>query len=118
ARDLLLSLILRRAVPPGLEGCGIQIGFSRFGHKTFRNRPRAISVGTRAVTLCGPFRGRFRLAERTLAIPMPRPCGLLAAARLTWSARASHWPLRSRRSLAQYSRRFLISRSKPRSGGS
>jgi len=31
---------------------------------------------------------------------------------------ARHFPPRSLRSFAQYSRRFLISRSKPRSGGS
>ena len=50
---------------------------------------------------------------------------LLAAARLSRPWRASQdslrsfiKPLRSFRSFAQYSRRFRISRSKPRSGGS
>jgi hypothetical protein len=52
------------------------------------------------------------------ALLVPWPCGLLAAAWLAWSSRTSHPPLRSRRSFAQYSSRFLISRSKPRSGGS
>ncbi len=47
-----------------------------------------------------------------------RPGDLPAAARLPWSAAAFHEPPRSFRSFAQYSSRFLISRSNPRSGGS
>jgi hypothetical protein len=53
-----------------------------------------------------------------LAVAMPRAGDLLAAPGLPWSAPAAHQPPRSLRSLAQYSSRFLISRSKPRSGGS
>ena len=49
---------------------------------------------------------------------MPGAGGLLAATGLPRPSIASHVPLRSRRILAQYSSRFLISRSKPRSGGS
>ena len=52
-----------------------------------------------------------------LAIRVARARALLAAARLTWSVSAPHSPPRSLRNLAQYSSRFLISRSKPRSGG-
>jgi hypothetical protein len=56
-----------------------------------------------------------------LAVHMSRAGDLLAAARLPRSAaalRAFHEPPRSRRIFAQYSSRFLISRSNPRSGGS
>ncbi len=66
-------------------------------------------------------RSHLRVTERVLrflTLPMSRAGDLLAAARLPWSAFAPHVSLRSRRSFAQYSRRFLISRSKPRSGGS
>jgi hypothetical protein len=50
---------------------------------------------------------------------MPRPGLLTAAAGLARAGfSAPHAPPRSFRSFAQYSSRFLISRSKPRSGGS
>jgi hypothetical protein len=54
------------------------------------------------------------------ALLMPRACLLAASSRLPRAVVSSavHSPLRSLRSFAQYSSRFLISRSKPRSGGS
>src|SRR5262249_11298625 len=55
---------------------------------------------------------------RFAASKMPWPRHLPAAARLTWAGTsAAHAPPRSFLSFAQYSSRFLISRSKPRSGG-
>ena len=64
---------------------------------------------------------QITMAELMLTLLMPRTGNLFAATRLprsTPARRASHDPPRSRRSFAQYSNRFLISRSKPRSGGS
>ncbi len=61
---------------------------------------------------------------RTPAIPpirarlVPRARHLPAATGLSRSAAAFHVPPFSFRSFAQYSSRFLISRSKPRSSGS
>jgi hypothetical protein len=72
-------------------------------------------LSRRTVALPRPLRARPGMTD---FIPVPWPGRLPATARLSWSAAASQLPLRSRRSLAQYSSRFLISRSKPRSGGS
>lgn len=59
------------------------------------------------------------IAAKTATLPAAARPGLLpAAAKLTRTVFAtSHEEPRSLRSLAQYSSRLLISRSKPRSGG-
>jgi hypothetical protein len=60
----------------------------------------------------------FVRASRPAAL-MAWSCLLSSAAGLARAAASpAHYPLRSLRSFAQYSNRFLISRSKPRSGGS
>jgi hypothetical protein len=62
----------------------------------------------------------FAEARATARPPrlMPRASLLPPAARLTGTvAPSAHSPPLSLRSFAQYSSRFLISRSKPRSGG-
>src|SRR5262249_25550201 len=70
----------------------------------------------RAVAFRASLGGRRVTAKRRES--MPRPGNLFAAAGLARSAIASQEPPRSFRSRAQYSSRFLISRSNPRSGGS
>jgi hypothetical protein len=69
---------------------------------------------TALATLSRKGRGKFA----PTCCQMARAGDLPAAAGLAWSTVASQDPPRSLRSFAQYSRRFLISRSKPRSGGS
>jgi hypothetical protein len=88
-----------------------------------RCTPQACLEG-RAAGAPGPspfearWRSHLRVTANRRAIPMLSPSDLLASTRLAWSAATSHGALRSLRSFAQYSSRFLISRSKPRSGGS
>ena len=77
--------------------------------------------GTLPVALRGALRAHLRVTDQRfgrLTPSMPWPGLLPSAARLTRTlSAASHEEPRSLRSFAQYSSRFLTSRSKPRSGG-
>jgi hypothetical protein len=78
-----------------------------------------LSVFKRPLTATlSPRAGRGRSDVSLAALLVARPGHLPAAARLARSvSAASHEEPRSFLSFAQYSSRFLISRSKPRSGG-
>src|SRR4029077_16350340 len=97
ARCSLFPVILRCTPQACLEGCAAGAAGPSLFEARWRSHLRLAGNGTR---------------------PIARPGSLLASAGLAWSAAASHRAPRSFRSFAPYSSRFLISRSKPRSGGS
>ena len=80
------------------------MGFGKNARTNLRARVRPYVGVTELFTMVMPLAGHLFAAARL--------------ARSTAALRASHEAPRSRRSFAQYSSRFLISRSKPRSGGS
>ena len=120
-RNLLFSVIRRSALRARLGG-RTATGFramAEFGFTRFRLSKCRVGSGQ----LGAPLRSRLGVTlSKTLAMPRAGLCRGPALCRPPPGWRGPRLPLilplRSRRSFAQYSRRLLISRSKPRSGGS